>query len=84
MPDDILRKLFETYKNTTLVFRDNGEIKGFAIYQEWPDRLNFIAIAGSGSQQENLRAMLKGRKNLPDKMICYFDEKTVQLKTMRK
>ncbi|MBA7627348.1 hypothetical protein ES703_34810 [subsurface metagenome] len=77
-----LAALFEKYKDTTLIWQDQGRIKGFAIYQEWPDRLNFIAIAGIGSRTENIIAGLAGRENLPDKMICWFDETDMELKTL--
>jgi len=82
MPDETLRALFETYKETTLVWQKNGKVRGFAIYQEWPDRLNIIAIAGIGSPLENVKAILKGRKQLPQKMICYFDETKMELKIL--
>lgn len=96
MPEKTLRALFETYKKTTLVWYEKVEcpdpfgggpidrevIKGFAIYQEWPDRLNFIAIAGIGGRAENLKAILRGREQLPRKMICWFDETKMELKTL--
>lgn len=82
MPEKTLRALFETYKKTTLVWQENGDIRGFAIYQEWPDRLNIIAIAGIGGRVENMKAILRGRKQLPQKMICWFDEKTMELKIL--
>lgn len=82
MPATTLRVMFETYKNSILVWQPNGEICGFAIYQEWPDCLNFIAIAGSSSREENLKAMLAGRHNLPNKKICYFDEQKMKVVTI--
>ena len=82
MSKETMRALFETYKETTLVWQENGEIRGFAIYQEWPDRLNVIAIAGIGSRAENLKMMLKCRKQVPRKMICWFDETKMELKIL--
>ena len=82
MPDDILRKLFKTYEKTTLVRVRDGEIRGFALYQEWPDRLVFIAIAGIGSTIETINGLLEGRNHLPAKMICWFDETEMELKTI--
>lgn len=82
MPYDILRMLFKTYEKTTLIRERDGEIRGFALYQEWPDRLVFIAIAGIGSTLETINGLLEGRNLLPDKMICWFDEKTMELKTI--
>jgi len=64
------------------VWHDVGEIKGFALYQEWPELLNFICIVGIGSKLENLRAILRGRQVLSSKKICYFDEETMELKTL--
>ena len=79
-----LRVMFETYKDTTLIHRDNGEVKAFAIYQEWPDRLNFIAVVGvSDNRLENLCSLLKMRDDKPpEKMVCYFDETKMELKTL--
>jgi len=83
MPDNSLRRMFETYKDTTVVYEVNGHIRGFAVYQEWPDCLNFIAIAGDGgSTLEAVSIMLAGTKRLPAKPICYFDEKSMELKTI--
>lgn len=76
-----LETLFSTYKNTTLIeIGDNGIIKGIAVYQEWPDRLNFLAIACMGTRTENLFFMLKVRKCVPEKPICFFDEEKMELK----
>lgn len=82
-----LRVMFETYKDSTLIHRDNGQIKAFAIYQEWPDRLNFIAVVGASEDKaENIKSILKivGRDNRPspEKMVCYFDEFKMELKTL--
>lgn len=82
-----LRVMFETYKDTTLIHRENGEIKAFAIYQDWPDRLNFIAVVGSSDDKsENIKSLLKIRKYIPistiDKIICYFDETKMELKIL--
>ena len=80
-----LRVMFETYKSTTLIHRDNGEVKAFAIYQAWPDRLNFIAVVGtSDDKSENIKSLLKIRGIIPSsqKMVCYFDETKMELKTL--
>ena len=77
MPYAALWKLFDTYKETTLVWQQGGEIKGFALYQDWddPPLLNFIIICGNGTQAENLKALLRGSKFLTKKQIVWFDEK---------
>jgi len=79
-----LRVMFETYKDTTLIYKDNGEIKAFAIYQEWPDRFNFIAVVGTSDDRlENIRSLLKIRSAVPpEKMVCYFDEAKMELKIL--
>jgi len=82
MPDETLKIFFETYKDTTLVWQKNGEIYGFAVYQEWPDLLNFICVATIGSRAENLRAILKVVKVMSRKKICYFDETKMEVRTL--
>jgi len=81
-----LRVMFETYKDTTLIHQDNGDIKAFAIYQEWPDCLNFIAVVGSSDDKsENIKSLLKIRGEIPalaGKMVCYFDEVRMELKIL--
>jgi len=81
-----LRVMFETYKDTTLVHKDNGEIKAFALYQDWPDCLNFIAVVGaSDDKSENIKSLLKIREKIPSKagkMVCYFDEVNMELKVL--
>ena len=79
-----LRVMFETYKDTTLIHRENGEIKAFAIYQEWPDRLYFFAVVGaSDDRSENIESLLKIRGEIPSgKKVCYFDETKMELKVL--
>ena len=77
-----LRTLFETYKKTTLIYRPNGEIKGFAVYQEWPDCLNFIVMAGDGDIFANLSRIRGFIDSLPKKPIVFFDEKKMELRTL--
>jgi len=82
-----LRVMFETYKETTLIHKTNGEVKAFAIYQEWPEHLNFIAVCGSSADKsENIRSLLALRSYIPistiEKTVCYFDEMTMELKVL--
>jgi len=80
IPEEFVRKLFETYRNTTLIYT-NGQIQGFALYQEWPDCLNFIMIClPFGTKKENLKVILSGRYLLPDKKIVWWDEKEMKAK----
>lgn len=86
LPDDFLRAMFETYKNTTIVNVVNGEIKGFGIYQEWPDLLNFICIVGNPENDvlQNIIAMMDAKNKIPaNKKIVYFDESKMELRICR-
>lgn len=80
MPISLICKVFETYKNTTLVYRDNrNKVRGFVIYQEWPDCLNFIMIClPFYKERETLRIILKGRPLIPKKKIVWFDEEKME------
>lgn len=83
VPVIALRKMFETYQKTTLVYRVDREIRGFAIYQEWPNCLNFITIVGKSKDRlKNLKTMLAGRNQLPVKKIVFFDENKMELKIL--
>ncbi len=85
VPDDFLRRMFETYKETTIVNYVNGEIRGFGIYQEWPDLLNFICMVGNpaGDKMQNIIALMDAKETIPDKRIVFFDEKTMRLRVCR-
>jgi len=78
LPEYFISKIFNTYKKTTLVFIRDKEIKGFVVYQEWPDALNFIMIFLPFSKEMNLRTILKGRSMIPDKKIVWFDEERME------
>ena len=83
--DDFLRRMFETYKDTTLVNYVDGKIRGFGIYQEWPDLLNFICIVGNpeGDKIQNIIALMDAKENIPDKKIVFFDETKMRLRICR-
>lgn len=78
LSEDYIRSFFEKYKKTALVFIQKTEIKGFAVYQEWPDALNFILICLPFSKERNLRVILQGRKIVPNKKIVWFDDKKME------
>ena len=81
--DAAIRRMFLTYKDSTLINQDEqGRIIGCAVYQEWPDCLNFICIIGNPENDplRNITAMMDGRENLPAKPIVFFDEKTMRLR----
>ena len=70
-----VKRFFEVLKETTIVAEQGGKIQGFAVYVERPEGLYFIAIAGIEDVKTNLKNMLKGRHELPDKPILWHDEK---------
>jgi len=79
VPLAVLYKWFDTYKGTTVIDRDsNGEIAGFAIYQIWPDFLNFIIICGREGSG-NLEKILAGaRERFAGQKIAWFDEEKME------
>jgi len=79
LPERFIRTLFETYKNTTLVWYNNGEIRGFAVYQDWPELANFFLICGIGTQAENLKMLRTWARNFVKKVV-WFDEKKMKLR----
>lgn len=86
LPDDYLRAMFETYKNTTIVNIVDDKIRGFGIYQEWPDLLNFICIVGNPENDvlQNVAAMMDAKDKIPaNKKIVYFDESKMELRICR-
>ena len=84
LPDEQLEKFFYLYSDTTIIkWDDTGTIKGLFVYQEWPDFLNVIAIIGSGTQAENIRAFRQSEKQLPNKKIGWFDEKKMKARFLK-
>jgi len=77
-----LRSLFVAYEKTTLISRSNGEIEFVAIYQDWPDCRNFIAVIGKDDRKTNLKNMLVSLKQLPKKKSVFFDENKMELRTL--
>lgn len=80
VPLDVLHRWFETYKDTTIIDRDlSGEISGFAIYQIWPDFLNFIVVCGKRDVYGNTDRLLTiFREKFPNEKIAWFDEKRME------
>lgn len=80
LPEQFVRALFETYKDTTLVQQNAaGEIQGFAVYQDWPELMNFILICGIGTRAENVKMISAWARNFTKKIV-WFDESTMELK----
>lgn len=71
---DLAKKIFETYEKTILVYKPNGQIRGFALYQEWPDCLNCLAIAGDKGLFRMMWWILHNKDLLPNKPFVFFDE----------
>ena len=79
VPLVVLQKWFETYKGTTIIDRDsNGEIAGFAIYQIWPDFLNFIIICGREGEGNLDRILTVYRERFAGQKLAWFDEKRME------
>ena len=56
------------------------KIIGFAIYQEWPNCINVIAMClPHTTKEENLCYMLKARKLVSNKPVVWFDENRMKL-----
>ena len=85
VPDDFLRRMFETYKDTTIVNIENGIIRGFGVYQEWPELINFIAMVGNpeNDTQKNITALMDARQKIPNKKVVFFDEEKMELRILR-
>jgi len=75
--NDVLWKLlFE--KSKTVVVVEDGRIQGFGVYTETRDYLIFVTVVIKKECSQNWRAvslMMKAKKQLPVKDICWFDKK---------
>lgn len=77
LPDDIIANYFLTYQDTTIIDRQGDEIRGFAIYQIWPEFYNFIIICHI--DDNNLKWLLRLIRNeLAGKTAAWFDEKKME------
>lgn len=81
----VLHRWFETYRDTMIIDRDeNGEISGFAIYQIWPDFLNFIVVCGKLDIFSNTDRLLTiCREKFPNEKIAWFDEKRMEARFIK-
>lgn len=79
-PKDLVQGIFVKYKDTAFIYVSNrGEVRGFGVFQEWPDCLNFIMVClPFGTKVDNYKALLKGRKVLPKKKIVWYDEEKME------
>lgn len=78
LPTVSLRAMLTKYMNTTLIFRVNDQLVYFAIYQEWPDFLNFFAIGGKWSYSRIMWHILHHKFMLPNKPFGFFDEQRME------
>lgn len=76
VPEVCVRANLLTYYRTgaILIFRVNDQLEYFAIYQEWPTFLNFLALVGKRSLFRIMWHILHNRDILPNKPIGFFDE----------
>ena len=74
LPDRTIAAYFTTYQDTIIIDRQGDKIRGFAIYQEWPDFCNFIIICHL--DDNNVRWLLRiVRNELAGRQAAWFDEK---------
>jgi hypothetical protein len=76
MPDDIVSNYFTTYQDTIIVDRQGGEIRGFALYQIWPEFYNFIIVCYL--DESAFEWLIKIVRNLAGKTAAWFDEKKME------
>ena len=73
--DELVKRFFETLRETTLVSHRDGEIQGFAIYANRPEGIYFFCIVGTKDRRANLMTMLKNiRQFRKGKKIMWHDE----------
>ncbi len=73
--DEAIEAFFEKYQDTTKVrFDEKGNITGFAVWDEQPDKIVFIVVAGVGDRRENYRVMMKQLRQFK-KPVSVFSEK---------
>lgn len=76
LPDYVIWNYFTTYQETIIIDRQDGDIRGFALYQIWPDFYNFIITC---HLDNGFRWMMNLIKNeLTGKTIAWFDEKKME------
>lgn len=73
--DSILTRLFETYKDTTIVDRQDGEIRGFLVYQKWPGFVNVLMTCRIRDGVSDPAWLLNlYRVNFAGQTVAWFDE----------
>lgn len=77
LPDDIVSNYFLIYQDNIIVDSQEGVIRGFAIYQEWPEFYNFIIICHVKHKTYNWLSDIV-RNKLTGKTIAWFDEKSMK------
>ena len=78
LSDRTIAAYFTTYQDQTIIDKSQGgEIRGFAIYQVWPDFYNFIIICHL--DDNNTKWLLRIIRNeLAGKTAAWFDEKKME------
>ena len=66
LPDAVISNYFLIYQDNIIIDRKDGDIRGFALYQIWPDFYNFIITChldnGFRWMMELLKNELAGKK----------------------
>ena len=77
LPDDVIANYFLTYQETIVIDRQGDDVRGFGLYQIWPDFLNFIIICHlDTSRFQWLMKLVRGP--LSGKTVAWFDEKKMK------
>lgn len=76
LPDQVISNYFLIYQENIIIDRKDGDIRGFALYQIWPEFYNFIITC---HLDNGFRWMMKlVRNELKGKTIAWFDEKKME------
>lgn len=74
LPRETLLGMLWKYRESTLVYREESQIIYFAVYQVWPNHLNFIAIGGVWNYFKIMWHILHNKYMLPAKPFGFYDE----------
>lgn len=75
-PEAVVRTLFDKYRDTTATQRgDDGQLTGFAVWQDWGDALNIAYVMSAVSLAGNLRDLIRQAPQLAaGRTVVYYDE----------
>ena len=82
LPDRVIAGYFTTYQDTVIIDRRDNEIRGFALYQIWPDFYNFIIICHLDKSAFSWLIRLV-RNELAGKTAAWFDENRMEARFVK-